>query len=424
MNRNTPLPQSLGGGGDGIAFASSRRESQKMAEDSLSSLLAAYSSRSHHRERERERESTPSMDEEDMKKYLVSPSTASAGTPQEAHTSNAAATTNIFPAGPPAAAGSLESALAALGENGRQQLLAILQLANSNNALGPHSATSPQQPLSNATALSANGRDATGLGNRPDAAATLNLTDPLSENAESSSKTAKKAKADQQASSSSASTKSSSSSSNASSSAKKRKSQAMMHNGSTMGSVSNGSSVANANDSASMGMSPIVAATSPAYFANAFSQYSLQQQQQSAHSQQPALRQSNNTDGGSGSTPSSGSSKPSPALSAITSYSAASRAPAAPSARQGSTGNSFTAATNTVRIPGAGGSASVRHTPSNSVSGLEGMAFRLPDANHYRSPAIAPGTSSSAFYTDSGLGEDGDVSYTTGLGPLMPVAQG
>ena len=363
-----------------------------MAEDSssqqsLSSLLAAYS------QSQAAVQSMHELEEDELKKYLVSPSTATATSPAGTpHDPSSGAAMAMFP---PAAStgGSLESALAALGENGRQQLLAILQLANQGGAAGSADASMPLDRSANPSSF-----NSTSYGKSPG--------DSHSSHVGEGEKRAKKVKSDHNHSHGHKPSSSSGSSS------MKRKSQVLQQaqDASGMGPVSLTAPGA--------GMSPNMQATSPAYFANAFSQYSTNggfSGLPPAASTAPATTSTaghgrNAT--GEGSTPSSGSSKPSPALSAVTSYSTSSRAPAAHPHRQGSLG--YTGAhAGTMRS--TGGSASTRHTPSNSISGgsngnnagLEGIAFKLPDANYYRSPAMAPGTSSSAFYTD--LGEDSDV---------------
>lgn len=327
---------------------------------SLSSLLAAYG-QAEEQQQQQQHGPTP-VNEEDLKAWIVSPSTASVASPQPQEDTKVDGA--VF-----APSSSLESALSALGESGRQQLLAILQLANGHGRTGPNSGASLHPTLENAPGATAGQAGTSTLG-------------PSPQSAHESSKKLKKG-SDHRATASNL---------------KKRKSQAMYDlSGSSENPMSPNTFAPH----------PHSGGTLPAYFANAFSQYSQ------AHSQASVIRHAGasagaSADGGSGSTPSSGSSKPSPALSAVTSYSTASRqGAAAPSGRQGSAGTSFS---NPIRISGgAAGTAASRHTPSNSTTGLEGMHFRLPDANYYRSPAMAPGTSSSAFYTDSGLGEDSDV---------------
>ena len=376
-----------------------------MAEDSLSSLLAAYSQSQGGQGMFGLTAETPAasagaagLEDEELKKYLVSPSTASAGTPQDMmNTGNLAMFPPAVPAATAAAAptGSLESALAALGENGRQQLLAILQLANTAGGAVQNGSLPQAVPENHAPSL-ANG-SATSSGNLP------GNDGKLSGSPGGNTKRAKKAKSEYSSSSASAASAGSASAS----SSMKRKSQVLQESHANNGGGTAGTSM-------SPNMQAAAQATSPAWFANAFSQYSNQGGSHpfSSSSSSGPLGQNQGRSVGEGSTPSSGSSKPSPALSAVTSYSASGRGHTtgsyAHSQRQGSTGHTY-ANPNTVGL----GSTSTRHTPSNSISSLgqavpEAAGFKLPDANYYRSPAIAPGTSSSAFYTD--LGEDSDVS--------------
>lgn len=105
---------------------------------------------------------------------------------------------------------------------------------------------------------------------------------------------------------------------------------------------------------------------SPIYYSNAFQRYSG--------------RLPNHSVNTTGSTESS--VRPSPVLSAITNSTLPGQMP--------------TDIDNTSQLESA-------------PTALHNMHFALPESNYYRSPVIAPGTSSSAFYSDNGLGDDTDV---------------
>lgn len=290
-------------------------------------------------------------------------------------------------AGPPSNA--LETALAALGDQGRQQLLAILQLAATGNQQQQASSNAANAPFA-----------AAGSASIPNASS--------ASHAQASQLAAGQFSAQTQGPSSSSSDSPS--------------------NGDGSNSSGHGRDIANANAAAAALLGSQVAGL-PNYYANAFKRYSAHASPQQQQSGQQNTGNTHSQQGNNASTPNSASNsstKPSPALSAVTSHSQ--HVPSnsmynvqhqQPQAQQ--------------QRPSRQQSQNSNHQHSQSQSQSYGqqnympttlpnnMNFSMPDANFFRSPATfgnqggIPGTSSTAFYSENGNPDDVDVSYLARL---------
>lgn len=274
------------------------------------------------------------------------------------------------PAASAAGGGALETALAALGESGRQQLLAILQIAaagNSAASAGPDSSlapfaasgTSQQQP----SQLSASAAFP------PTLQHSINLAGQFSA---------------QQHSQGPSPSSSNNSPSNASGGS--HASQNGKDSGNNASAIPGDASMA-----AQIG-------ALPNYYSNAFRQYS-------AHAPAVPHHHNQQLQGNTASTPNSASNssaKPSPALSAVTSHSQQQVQPNHTYNHQQQHSATYS---NTSQ-------AQQQHQHPNSYSLPNNMNFTMPDANFFRSPGTfggVPGTSSTAFYSENGNPEDSDV---------------
>ena len=301
----------------------------------------------------------PTLDDEELRRYIIASPQSQSGSAGDAAGQTLLGNCKPFSTGPSppslgnaasgaAALPTLESALAALGEQGRQQLLAILQLANSGT--GTYSG-SPRQLSNHSGAPSASG------------SSSLQFPGGTFPSGSSSSQQNPLSLAGKQADNSNLSTSSSG----------------------QYESVGSGTN------------------TLPSYYSNAFRSYSAHAPFGGAPGQP-----SNNA-----STPASASNssaKPSPALSAITSHS---QQPISYTHPVQSPNTQQQLSTASAPVGTFSQFYQAAHTSQPTHTAFpDHLNFTMSDASAFRSPSGfngIPGTSSTAFYSENGAGNDNDV---------------